>query len=205
MTEIDLSQYRQDARGNLIPIANIKPLDLARDELVHEIFGAIQPLIHQLEKAKRQGIDDVRAFVDLSAEKYGVKPSKKGNVTLHSFDGKYRVTVAMDDVLNFDERLIAAKALVDECLNEWTQDSRQELKAIVQQAFDVNKEGKISVSKVMALRRLQIEDEKWQRAMQALTDSVHTQTTREYIRLHRRNDETGKYDLISAEMGKVES
>ncbi|WP_155238775.1 DUF3164 family protein, partial [Kingella kingae] len=38
MKEIDLSQYRQDARGNLIPIENIKEIDLDRDELVEEIF-----------------------------------------------------------------------------------------------------------------------------------------------------------------------
>ena len=92
--------------------------------------------------------------------------------------------------------------MIDECLNEWTVDSRQELKTIVQQAFDVNKEGKISVAKVLSLRRLEIQDEKWQRAMQALTDSVHTQATREYIRLHQRNDKTGEYVLVSTDWGK---
>lgn len=160
------------------------------------------PKVDTLKQAKVQAIGDVRAFVDLSAEKYDVKPSKKGNITLNSFDGKLRVTVAMQDVLTFDERLQASKALIDECLNEWTVDSRQELKTIVQQAFDVNKEGKISVAKVLSLRRLEIQDEKWQRAMQALTDSVHTQATREYIRLHQRNDETGEYVLVSADLGK---
>nr|DAS19881.1 MAG TPA: Protein of unknown function (DUF3164) [Caudoviricetes sp.] len=202
MTELDLTQYRQDARGNLIPIANIKEIDLLRDELVQNIFANVLPAVTALQNVKTQAIGDVRAFVDLSAEKYDVKPSKKGNITLNSFDGKLRVTVAMQDVLTFDERLQASKALIDECLNEWTVDSRQELKTIVQQAFDVNKEGKISVAKVLSLRRLEIQDEKWQRAMQALTDSVHTQATREYIRLHQRNDKTGEYVLVSTDWGK---
>lgn len=200
---VDLSQYRQDARGNLIPIANIKEIDLLRDELVQSIFANIMPKVNELKQAKEQAIGDVRAFVDLSAEKYDVKPSKKGNITLYSFDGKQRVTVAMQDVLVFDERLQAAKALIDECLNEWTENSRAELKIIVQQAFDVNKEGKISVSKVLGLRRLDIQDEKWQRAMAALADSVHTQATREYIRLHLRDEKTGEYVLVSADFGKV--
>ncbi|MDK4539900.1 DUF3164 family protein, partial [Kingella kingae] len=200
--EIDLSQYRQDARGNLIPIENIKEIDLDRDELVKEIFAAIETPMRELEQARRNGIEDVRAFVELAAEKYGAKPSKKGNVTLHSFDGSLRVTVAMSDVLTFDERLTAAKTLIDECLDEWTQDSRQELKTIVQQAFDVNKEGNISTAKVLGLRRLNIEHEKWQRAMTAIDDSIHTQTTREYIRIHRR-DENGAYVLVSPELGKA--
>ncbi|WP_038312537.1 DUF3164 family protein [Kingella kingae] len=202
MNEIDLSQYRQDARGNLIPIENIKEIDLDRDELVKEIFAAIEAPMRDLEQARRNGIEDVRAFVELAAEKYGAKPSKKGNVTLHSFDGELRVTVAMSDVLTFDERLTAAKTLIDECLDEWTQDSRQELKTIVQQAFDVNKEGNISTAKVLGLRRLNIEHEKWQRAMTAIDDSIHTQTTREYIRIHRR-DENGAYVLVSPELGKA--
>ena len=43
MNTPDLSRYREDARGNLIPLDNIKPIDLARDELVREIFAAVQP------------------------------------------------------------------------------------------------------------------------------------------------------------------
>lgn len=199
MNEIDLKQYRQDARGNLVPISNIKEIDLLRDELVQNIFANVLPAVTALQNVKTQAIGDVRAFVDLSAEKYGVKPSKKGNVTLHSFDGHLRVTVAMQDVLMFDERLQAAKALIDECLNEWTENSRDELKIVVQQAFDVNKEGKISVSKVLGLRRLEIQDEKWQRAMQAVSDSVHSQATREYIRLHTRDAETGEYVLVNTD------
>ena len=172
MNTPDLSRYREDARGNLIPLDNIKPIDLARDELVREIFAAVQPAARELAQAKRHAIDDVRAFVDLSAEKYGVKPSKRGNVTLTSFDGSLKVLVAVQDVLVFDERLQAAKALIDECLAEWTQDSRQELKTIVQAAFDMDKEGRISVGKVLGLRRLQIDDEKWQRAMAAARKSA---------------------------------
>lgn len=196
---IDLSQYKTDAKGNLIPLANIKELDLARDDLVHEIFAAVQPAVDALDSAKQRAIADVRAFVELSAEKYGVKPSKKGNITLTSFDGKLRVNVAMKDVMMFDERLQAAKALIDECLNEWTQDSRSELRVIVQQAFDVDKDGHISTAKVLSLRSLKIEDAKWQRAMQALSDSLHTLATREYVRLYRRDEHTGEWALLGAE------
>ena len=42
MTEIDLSRYRQDAKGNLIPLENIKETDLLRDELVMEIVAKAQ-------------------------------------------------------------------------------------------------------------------------------------------------------------------
>lgn len=146
---------------------------------------------------------DVHAFIDLSVEQYGVERSVKGNATLYSFDGKYQIKIAMQDKLHFDERIYAAKALIDECLNEWSENSRSELKLIVQAAFDVDKEGKINTVKVLALRRHDIQDEKWQRAMQAISDSLHIQTTREYVRFYERDDETGEYILINLDFAKL--
>ena len=37
MNELDLSNYRKDAKGNLVPVDNIKEMDLLRDELVMEL------------------------------------------------------------------------------------------------------------------------------------------------------------------------
>jgi len=196
---IDLSQYRQDARGNLVSVDNIKPIDLARDDFIREAFAKVLPLREQMKELKAQQMADANAFVDLSVEQYGAKRSVKGNITLTSFDGKLRIAIAQADVLHFDERLQAAKALIDECLNEWTQDSRSELRVIVQQAFDVDKDGHISTGKVLSLRSLKIEDEKWQRAMQALGDSLHTLATREYVRLYRRDDASGEYTLVNTD------
>ncbi|MBK0397296.1 DUF3164 family protein [Kingella bonacorsii] len=200
---IDLSQYRQDARGNLVSVDNIKPIDLARDDFIREAFAKVLPLREQMKELKAQQMADANAFIDLSVEQYGAKRSVKGNITLTSFDGKLRIAIAQADVLHFDERLQAAKALIDECLNEWTQDSRAELKTFVLQAFDVSQEGKINVRKVLDLRKLDIADEKWQRAMKAIADSLHTQATREYIRYYQRNEETGEYEHLALDFARV--
>ena len=200
---IDLSQYRQDARGNLVSVDNIKPIDLARDDFIREAFAKVLPLREQMKELKAQQMADANDFVDLSVEQYGAKRSVKGNITLTSFDGKLRIAIAQADVLHFDERLQAAKALIDECLNEWTQDSRAELKTFVLQAFDVSQEGKINVRKVLDLRKLDIADETCQRAMKAIADSLHTQATREYIRYYQRNEETGEYEHVSLDFARV--
>nr|DAF43234.1 MAG TPA: Protein of unknown function (DUF3164) [Myoviridae sp. ctLYR7] len=203
MKDLDLNQYRQDARGNLVPIANMKSIDLARDDFIREAFAQILPLREQMAELKAQQMADANAFIDLSVEQYGAKRSVKGNTMLTSFDGKQRIIIAQADVLHFDERLQASKALIDECLNEWTQDSRAELKTFVLQAFDVSKEGKINVRKVLELRKLEIDDDKWKRAMQAIADSLHTQATREYIRYYQRNEETGKYEQVVLDFAGV--
>ena len=100
----DLSQYRQDAKGNLVPLANIKEIDLLRDELVMEIVGKAQTVQQQMAAFKADSMADIAAFVQLSADRYDVAlGGKKGNVTLHSFDGSYRVNLSMQDTLVFDE------------------------------------------------------------------------------------------------------
>lgn len=199
---IDLTQYRQDARGYLVPLANIKEIDLARDNLVRELFALVLPLRDKIADAKRRAMDDANAFIDMSVEQYGVKRSTKGNATLSSYDGRYRVTIACQDVLQFDERIQAAKALIDECLDDYTRDANANLKVIVQKAFSMNAEGKINVRRVLELKNLKIEDDKWQRAMRALEDSLHTQYSREYIRFYERNG-SGEYDLVNLDFAKL--
>ena len=199
----DPSQYRTDARGALVPVNSIKPTDLMRDDLIKEIIAKVTPLNAQLAELKRDVINDLRSFIDISANEYGVAlGGKKGNVTLTSFDGAYRIQIAMQDTLHFDERLQAAKQLIDECLHEWTQNSDANLKTIVQAAFDVNKEGQINTSRVLGLRRLNIQNEKWLQAMNILSDSIQVQASKEYVRFYQRNKD-GKYELINLDIATL--
>ncbi len=199
----DPSQYRTDARGALVPVNSIKPSDLMRDDLIKEIIAKVTPLNAQLAELKRDVINDLRSFIDISANEYGVAlGGKKGNVTLTSFDGAYRIQIAMQDTLHFDERLQAAKQLIDECLHEWTQNSGADLKTIVQAAFDVNKEGQINTSRVLGLRRLNIQNEKWLQAMNILSDSIQVQASKEYVRFYQRNKD-GKYELINLDIATL--
>jgi hypothetical protein len=200
---IDKTQYKQDAKGNLVPLANIKEIDLLRDELVQEIAAKARAVQDNLMAFKREAMDDIAAFVQLSADRYDVSVGgKKGNISLHSFDGAYRVNLAMQDTLVFDEGLIAAKALIDECINEWTEGSRTELKTLINAAFLVDKEGNISTARVLGLRRLQITDEKWQRAMDALSDSLQVHISKPFVRVYRRGED-GEYQLMNLDVAKV--
>jgi predicted RND superfamily exporter protein len=192
--------YMKDAQGRMVPVDMVKPIDRIRDELVHEIVKKSLSLAETLRSFKESAINDVRSFVELSAEQYGVKiGGRKGNVTLNSYDGEYRILLAIADCVTFDERLQAAKALIDECIKEWTEGARSEIKALIDDAFAVDKQGKINTNRVLGLRRLKIEDEKWKRAMEALSDSVTVNTTKEYIRIYKRNNQ-GEYALVNLDI-----
>ena len=200
---IDLGQYRKDARGALVPVDSIKTIDLVRDDLVHRVFQNVVPVREELVRLKQLALQEIRDFIELSANEYGVQlGGKKGNVTLTSFDGEFRLMVAMSDTLAFDERLQAAKKLIDECLEEWTQNSDANLKTVVQAAFDVNKQGHINTGRVLGLRRLNIQHEKWSEAMNILSDSIQVLASKEYVRFYQRNTD-GKYELINLDLATV--
>lgn len=195
--------YRLNDKGHLIPVDKIKEIDKLRDETVKKLVGQAISLQIQMRSIKEQLFAEFHNFVELSAQEYDtVIGGKKGNVTLMSFDGKYKVQIAIQDNLVFDERLQVAKALVDECLHEWTADSNDNIKAIINNAFQVDKEGKINTRRVLGLRSLNIDDDKWKKAMQAIADATQVISSKEYIRFYQR-DEHGKYQAISLDFANI--
>lgn len=196
--------YWKDAKGCLIPDSMIKPIDKERDRLVHELVSKARGVSDVLAKFKGEAFGDIAAFLDLSAEQYKAQlGGKKGNLTLFSFDGKYKVQRAIQDRIAFDERLQSARVLIDECLADWTENASPELQAIVNQAFDADKEGQINTGRVLSLRRLDIKDERWQRAMTAIGEAVQVVGSKSYIRVYERIGETEQYRPIALDIAGV--
>lgn len=198
---IEGKEYWRDAKGNLTPAELVKEIDKARDALVHEWVERGRDLSKAISHFKEGIFGDVQAFIELSAEKYGAKVGgNKGNVTLFSYDGKYKIQRAINESLQFDERIQAAKVLIDECLNEWSEGSRPELKALIERAFNVDKEGNLNTSRILGLRRVEIQNSRWQNAMQAISESVQVVSSKAYVRLYERVGETDQYVPIALDV-----
>ena len=201
---IDGKTYWQDAKGNLTPEELVKAIDKERDALVQEWVEKAKALNTEISRFKGGVFGDIQAFVELSAEKYGAKlGGNKGNVTLYSYDGKYKIQRAINDHLQFDERIQAAKVLIDECLNEWSAGSRPELKALIERAFNVDKEGNLNTSRILGLRRVDIKDPRWLNAMQAISESVQVVNSKAYVRVYERIGDSDQYQPISLDVAGV--
>lgn len=196
--------YREDAKGNLVPIAKIREIDLMRDNLVNEIVQEAIELSVLLKDYKANVFGNIAAFVQLSAEQYGAKlGGDKGNVTLVSFDGKYKIQRAYAESLVFDERLQAAKSLIDDCIGNWAEGANDNIRILVNGAFEVDKEGKINTTKVLSLRQYKIDDPEWLRAMDAISDSLRVAGTKAYVRIYKRIGDSDEYTPISLDIASV--
>jgi len=192
--------YMRDGQGRLIPVDMVKPIDKARDEIVREIVAKAMTVAGEIAEFKHKALGDIEAFIELSADTHGVKlGGEKGNVSLRTFDGEYRIQRAIDESMSFDEQLQVAKALIDECIHEWSEGSRSEIKVLINDAFQVDKEGRISTSRILSLRRLNISDSKWQRAMKIIGESLQVDGSKTYIRIYKRGKD-GKYEHVSLDV-----
>lgn len=193
--------YWTDAKGALVPEALIKPTDVLMDEQVRRIIGFAEELNAQIGRFKQHTLNDVAALLAVFDQEHGVQMGgTKGNVTLTSYDGTLKVQLAIADQVVFGPELQSAKKLVDECLVEWAADSRPELQAIVQRAFNTDKEGLVNRSELFGLLRLDIEDDRWQRAMKAIKDSIRVQGTKEYVRFYRRPNARAAWSPVTIDV-----
>lgn len=197
--------YARDARGRLVPESLIKPIDRLRDDLVNGIIDRSRGMARAIGEFKADIDDEICSFLALSVAEYGVHyGGQRGNLQLLSFDGLRKVTKQIQDRLVFDERMMAAKDLIDECLTEWGQGSDPRITMIVQNAFQVDKRGRISTERVLGLRRLNIHDPKWKEAMQAITDSIQVESSKAYFRFYERDTVEDEWRTISVDIASVE-
>ena len=195
----------RNSRGGFDPIECVKPVDKLRDEMVKEIARESLIASQSLKQMKQKFFETISSFVELSAEQYGVKPKgKKGNMQFMSYDGEYKVLVAVNENIVFDERLQIAKELIDKCIQDWSSGSCDEIKALVQDAFYVGKSGNINKNRILGLRRLEINDERWKQAMTAISDSIQVSDSKQYVRIYRRNPkDSDKYDLVNLDISSL--
>lgn len=204
--EIAGKTYMPDAKGNLVPLALVRPAIKLEDETVRKVLDYAEDLSAQIGRFFAHTLGDLGALDALLEQQYEVtRGGRKGNRTYTSFDGlkKVQVQVQVADRLDFGPELQAAKALIDECLVEWVADGRDEIRAIVLRAFNVEKEGKINQAELFMLLRLEIADARWRRAMQAIRDAIRIIGAKQYVRFYRRELPTSEWQAVTIDLAKV--
>jgi hypothetical protein len=192
-----------DSQGRQVPAELVSEIDKLRDQTVRRIADEAMKMKDVLAAFKQRIRDDIYTFVELSANQYGKSwGGKKGNITLSTFDGKYRLVIAMDDQIVFDERLQVAREIIGGCLDRWSDGARPEIRMLVNDAFQVDKTGKINTARVLGLRRLEIHDSDWQKAMRAITESIQVSGSKQYLRFYERN-ENGEYRQIPLDVAAL--
>ncbi|AUC54264.1 sulfate transporter [Sagittula sp. P11] len=204
--DVNGEPHMRNAQGHLIPKKNVRAQDELQDELVRKMIGFAEDLSDQVARFKGHCFEDVNDFLGLLSDEYGeTRGGAKGNMTFTSFDGTLKVTVQVAEHFDYGPELQIAKGLVDECLTEWSASARPELRTIVERAFNTDKEGKINRAELLSLKKLEIDDDRWKRAMRAITDAERAIGSKTYMRFYKRPHGQADWTSITIDMAKAEA
>jgi len=198
------SGYMKNARGHLIPLGDVREQDLLRDEAARSLAEEAIELSAQLKAFKAKALGDIIDLVRIAGERYDVAlGGKKGNISISTYDGEFKVQRTVADRIQFTEEIEAAKALLNSCIERWSEGANPHIRVIVDRAFSTDSKGQLKTAAVLDLMRVDIDDAEWLRAMEAIKDSIQTTGTATYIRVYRRVGDSDQYEAVPLDLAAV--
>ena len=186
-----------NADGAYVPLANIKDVDVMRDTLVNELSDHATKLSEDLAKFKSSIGGEINAFADASAEEHGVAiRGRKGGFSLMSYDGLLKIVVDNDTLITVNEKVTIAREAVFACVRRWSEGANANLAEIIRHAFETDKQGHLSLPRLLALRSYKIDDPEWDAAMDALSQGLTAYGSKTYIRFYKRFSTVEKFSQI---------
>lgn len=197
--------FRLNPKGHLVPEHMISEQEKLVDDQVREIAEAWKNLSKAIASFKQKTFGDLHALVGTLNEQYRVKKGgEKGNVQLLSFDAKFKLLVAVNDVIGLGPEIQPCVEKMRECATNWKEGAKPELVVLVDEFLATDGKGSFSVSKLLQIRRLLqgVGDDDWRLAMRALDDALRVIGSKQYLRLYERN-ERGAYVAIPLDIAAL--
>lgn len=204
VTVMNGHEFLINSKGGIDPIGTVKDQYKLEDQTVRKCIEFAEDLNAQLSRFRGHTAADLGALDALLAEKYNAKiGGKKGNRTYQTYDGLMKIQVQVSDQITFGPELQVAKTLIDQCLIEWSADSRPEIQSLVSSAFNTDKEGQVNRADIYMLLKLEIADDRWKMAMEAIRDAIRVTGSKEYVRFYKRKDLKADWQAITIDLAKA--
>ena len=194
--------FVKNAAGHLVPEHQVREHDKLRDNVARELANQAVAISEALAAFKKKALADIDDLIAISLERYNVKlGGKKGNVSITTYDGEFKIEKALANRLCFTEEILAAKELIYTCIRKWSAGADKHLMALVDRAF-TGRNGEIRTNDVLDLMRLEIDDPEWKLAMEALKDSIQVNGKAVYIRVYKRTGDD-RYEPVNLGLAGV--
>ena len=176
-----------DSKGRPVPEEYIRPEDKRRDKLVEGILKRVSKLSAKLESEKTEIVDAIEKYLKELAKDNKVLENWKGNILLYNFSQNLCIERRIDETVSFDERLQMVKTTIDKWINNKLKDTDPTLSKVIAQAFSVDKQGRINTAMLLKLKRIDIQDAEWKKAMQLLDDSIFVKSSKMALRFRSKD------------------
>ena len=196
--------FKLDAGGNLIKVDNIKTDKLRADELVYQFIPEAVRINQELISLKTKLSSAIPAFIKELVEEHGVKKMAKikGNVELTSFDGHFKLKRSIQDKIQVNANIEAARQLFDQYQDAVTNGVDDAIKKLIARAFG-GSGNQISTSRLIDIKNTDIDHPLWKKAVEALEQALEVHDSTAYYLFYYRA-ENGDYRPISLQFSAVE-
>jgi hypothetical protein len=195
----------KDETGFPVPFDRLKKNEVAKEKAAEKLFKQASGIHTMLANFKDSMIEVCRAVMEQTYSDYNQDPDKgKGNFTWYNFDRSLRVTVKINERIDFDETLIElCRNKLNDFLDQNVETKDGFVKQFVTDAFSQSK-GQLDAKKVMSLfkYRSKISNPLFQEALKLLDDSIRRPDSKRYFQMAARNEEGG-YDNIDLNFSNI--
>jgi len=197
--------YMRDSQGRLVHESTLSEADAMRKRLVTDLVSRAIGEAAAVTKFVEAAYAELYSFCQLSAERFGVRWGETDSFSMTSICGRFKIACDVDQGIAINESVGAAKALLDECLSDWSAGGKPQAVALLANTFRPTRNGKLSLTRLFDLLRNRdkpefVGEEKFQRLCDALEAAIQTTGKRRYMRFYARRTPADKWEMV--EFGK---
>lgn len=193
-----------DESGNQVQVSRLSGSEKLKERISYKILRDAVRLHNELLDFKdkvRKACEEV--YNTYHAEQ-NLTPGGRGNFTFYNFNRTIKIEVSVNDRIEFDALgITTAKQLLDEYISENVSTKHDVIKQLIIDAFSTTR-GKIDSKKIINLIRYRskINDEKFNRAVELLEQSIRKPESRIYFRIWQR-EPGGQWQNIDLNFSSV--
>lgn len=200
-------EFWHDETGIAVPKSRVFPQEKVKEAAIKKIVEKALKTTEALVDLKQMITEATERILDEARKDNKVKLSGKGNYTWFSFDRSIKIEVAVNEMVRFDDILIASAKERLLSLIRGNINGLDFIIAIVEEAFQTSR-GQLDPKKILGLRkhteRIPEGDFKleWEEIMKLIDKATSRVFTKKYQRIFKKN-EAGEYEVIELNFSAV--
>ena len=192
-------KYMKDINGDEVNVKYVNAYDKARDRVSRRILKRFVEERKRMEALLKDSLADLDSLMKLK-DSLG----DRGNFQTQSFDGLIQVEVRQQYNVYLDERVIKARELMIDYVNHVLEKVNgvdvTVLRRLVDSAFRANSLGFLPVSKIHELKRMVVNDPRWQEAIKILEEAMKPVKGKRYLNCATRRSTQGDFQTIRLDL-----
>lgn len=191
--------------GRQKPIAELSEFEIKREAKLQALACEGMDLYLRLADFSARYDVDFDELDEESAPRQAKNSRAAGtqSVSRVLLDGSVKLERKRADVVSYDEdKLMAAKALIDVCVQRFAAGGRSEIKQMAELSFVKNAKGQYSRSGMVRLQQIESDDPEWQQAMELIKKAELVGGVASYKLISVR-DKYGKYHPLPLDIAAV--